>query len=181
MLTSKASRRYATALLKSAEDEKSLDKVFSDIESMKKTFEDSKELVLILANPVVRKEKKLDILQELFKGRIHGLIWRFILLLSEKDRLELIPGIAFDFIRQYNVHSGIMEVQIISAFELEATQKKNIVSALEKNTGMQIKPTFQQNPELIGGLIVRIEDTVIDGSVKHKLEQLKHTLYKTAV
>lgn len=181
MLSSISSRRYAKALLKQAVEEKKLDDAVADIEMMKTTFDGSKELALVLGNPVIKKDIKLSILSEIFKTGVSKLTWRFVLLLADKDRLALIPGIVSDFIRQYNLFAGILDVQISSAYELDDAQKMNLVSALEKNTGKKIKPTFFQDPVLRGGLVVRIEDTVIDGSVKHKLEQLQNTLYKTAV
>jgi F-type H+-transporting ATPase subunit delta len=181
MLSSKASRRYATALLKQAVDSKSVDTVIADIGVMRSTFDGSKELVLVLANPIVRKEKKLAILAELFKSRVGKTTWRLVELMAEKDRMALLPGMANDYIRQHNLYAGILEVQITSAFDLDEDQKKNLLVSLESTTGKKIQATFHTNPELRGGIVVRIEDTVIDGSVKHKLEQLKQTLYRTAV
>jgi F-type H+-transporting ATPase subunit delta len=181
MLSSKASRRYATALLKQSVEENNLDETVADVEMIDKTFSGSKELELVLGNPVIKKDKKLAILSELFKSAVGKLTWRFILMLSDKDRLALLPGIVSDFSRQYNLHAGILDIQVSSAYELDDKQKRNLVSALEDSTGKKIKPTYIQNPDLRGGLVVRIGDTVIDGSVKHKLEQLQNTLYKTAV
>jgi F-type H+-transporting ATPase subunit delta len=181
MLSSKASRRYASALLKLAVENKTVDTVIADIGVMKSTFDGSKELILVLANPIVRKDKKLAILADLFKSRVGKTTWRLIELMAEKDRLALLPGMAHDYIRQHNLFAGILEVQITSAFDLDETQKKNLLESLESKTGKKIQATFHTNPELRGGVVVRIEDTVIDGSVKHKLEQLKQTLYRTAV
>jgi F-type H+-transporting ATPase subunit delta len=181
MLSSKASRRYATALLKLAAENESVDTVIADIGVMKSTFDGSKELILVLANPIVRKEKKLEILAELFKSKVGKTTWRLIELMAEKDRLALLPGMAYDYIRQHNLFAGILEVQITSAFDLDENQKKNLLESLESKTGKIIQATFHTNPALRGGLVVRIEDTVIDGSVKHKLEQLQQTLYRTAV
>jgi F-type H+-transporting ATPase subunit delta len=181
MISSKASRRYATALLRLSIDEELMDAVFADAEMMKATFSGSRELHLILMNPVVRKEKKLSILTDVFKSRVSELSWRFIELLSGKDRLAILPGVMTDFIRQYYIHAGILEVHIVSAYDLDASQRKKLLDALTEQTGKTVKPFFGKDPDLRGGLVVRIDDTVIDGSVKHKLEQLQQTLYKSAV
>ncbi|TVQ11360.1 MAG: ATP synthase F1 subunit delta [Balneolaceae bacterium] len=181
MLSSKASRRYATALLKIAVENKSVDTVIADIGVMKATFDGSKELILILGNPIVRKEKKLSVLTELFRSRVGKTTWKLIELMAEKDRLALLPGMASDYIRQHNLYAGILEVQITSAFDLDDDQRKNLLAMLAKTTGKKIQAAFMTNPDLRGGVVVRIEDTVIDGSVKHKLEQLQQTMYRTAV
>ncbi|MFU8860657.1 MAG: ATP synthase F1 subunit delta [Cyclonatronaceae bacterium] len=181
MASSKASRRYATALLKAAVDEKSADTVIADIKMMKATFDASRELSLILGSPVIKKEKKVSILGELFKSRIGKITWTLIALMAEKNRLALIPGVTSDYIRLHNQFAGIIEVQITSAFDLSDNQKKNLMAALEKNSGKKIVATYMKDTDLLGGIVVRIEDTVIDGSVKHKLEQLQQTLYRTAV
>lgn len=181
MSSSKASRRYATALLKTAVDEKSVDTVIKDIMMMKATFDASRELFLVLGSPVIKKDKKLSVLGELFKSKIGKTTWTLIELMADKDRLALLPGLTTDYIKQHNQFAGIIEVRVTSAFDLSEDQKKNLLAALEKNSGKKIKATFLKDTDLLGGVVVRIEDTVIDGSVKHKLEQLQQTLYRTAV
>jgi F-type H+-transporting ATPase subunit delta len=76
---------------------------------------------------------------------------------------------------------GILEIKIITAFDLDKTQLDKIVKAISTSTGKIIKHTVQVDKNLIGGLAIKYGDTVIDGSVRNKLEQLTGLLHVNAV
>lgn len=181
MMSSKASRRYASALLGFAIETDSLDTVRGDMEFTQKTISKSRELLLFLKSPVIRDEKKQSVLSEIFKSRVSKQTWKFFELLAGKSRLELLPDISHAFKQAYNKHAGIIEVDIIYSAEPETGQIETIRKTLEKQTGNTVHISTRRSEELIGGMVIKIEDTVVDGSVKNKLQQLEQLFYKAAI
>jgi len=180
-MSSKAAKRYAYAYIETAKEKKILEAVKDDVTLISDVLESSKDLKLFLRSPLVNKDKKRAALIEIFEQKVQPLTIQLLKILTDKSRESLLDLILKHFIDYYNVHHGIIEIDITSAFELDDEQVKNLVKQLEKKTGKKVELNKQINAELIGGMMVRIDDTVIDGSVKHKLSQLKSRLTSTAI
>lgn len=180
MLSSKAAQRYALALLKSAEQEQQLEQTLKDVSFIQRTLQDSRELRLFLKSPIIKPEQKVDALNTLFKGKIGDLAYAFILLVARKKRVELLAPIFVSVLEQYKVMAGIKDVEIRTARELDDEQAAGLKASLEAYTGKKVNLTINLLPELKGGLAVKIDDTIIDGTIKHKLEQLEQKFVQTA-
>ncbi len=181
MLVSKAARRYATALLETAKEQKVVDATLDDILLVKNTIDDSKDLVLFLKSPIIKPDDKKAALSTIFGKEVNKLTTEFISLIASKERAAILPEIVAAFIHQYNAYAGIIEVEVRTATALDATQVTNLKKALESTTSKKVEIDLKEQPELKGGLMVKIDDTVIDGTVKHKLEQLQQTFLETSV
>ena len=173
-MISKAARRYAKALLQSALEQDLLADVEKDIRFISNTIEDSRELVVFLKSPIIKKEDKKEVLAKLFDEHITKETNSLLMLLSEKNREHLLKDICEGFIELYNEHKGIIKVDVTTAYELSDDQKGQLHKALVASTGKDVEMNISTDPELLGGLVVRIDDTVIDGSVKHKIRKLKN-------
>ena len=169
----KAARRYANALLVTALEQNNLDEIKDDMLLIKQTISDSSELSLFLKSPIIKKEIKKATLEAIFEDKIQKLTSNLITILSDKGRENLLHGITLSFMELYNKHENIIEVDVKTAFELVADQEEELKKKLESVTGKTVLMKTEVNDDLIGGLTVRIADTVIDGSVLHKLNQLK--------
>jgi F-type H+-transporting ATPase subunit delta len=152
MISSKAAKRYAKALLTLSQEQDSLEEVLKDIKTIHDTIKGSRDLQVMLKSPIVKPSDKTIILGEIFSKRIGTLAMQFLLLVAEKERSALLPLITEAFFSLYNEAVGIIEVTLKSAYSLEVV------------------------PSLLGGITIQMEDTVIDGSVLHKLNELEHTL-----
>ena len=181
MIPSKAARRYSAALLGFALETNTLDKVLKDMEHIHLTIQNSRELVLFLRNPLIKAAKKREAINLIFGKTISKEVNAFFDLVASKARFDLIPGIAQAFIDAYRKHQGIEVVHVFYAEEPAQEQLDRIKKALELKTGKSVEIVTRHKPGLIGGLVVKIDDTVIDGSVKHKLEQLQHLFFKAAI
>lgn len=181
MISSKAARRYASALLGFAQETKNIDVVLKDIQFIQNTINNSKELSVFLKSPVIKEEKKINVLSDLFKKNITVETWKFIELLSAKSRLELLSAITVAFVEAYNKYAGIMEIEVLSAFKADETQLTKIKTSLEKIYSKSVNLICKVDENLLGGMVIKIDDTVIDGSVKNKLQQLEHLFYKDAI
>ncbi|MFO7847256.1 MAG: ATP synthase F1 subunit delta [Balneolaceae bacterium] len=169
----KAARRYAKALLQSAVEQDILDEVQADMRFILNTEQDSKDLTVFLKSPVISPEVKKQALLAIFEKHLSKETLGLLRLLSEKHREGLLGDICRGFFNLYNEHQGILHVQVTAAFEPEEQQKKALIKELESSTGKKIKMDLTIDSSIQGGLIVRINDTVLDGSVKHKIRKLK--------
>lgn len=178
-MITKAARRYASALLQIGEERQEVESILRDIEFIKNTLDDSRDLQVFLQSPVIKFDDKTEALEKIFGDEVGEVLSRFITLLGRKNRLQLFPQIVDAFMVEYNIYAGIINVEVSSASELNEEQLNRLREALESKTGKKVKLVLKQDESLRGGIAVRIEDTVIDGTIKHKLEQLSESLMST--
>jgi F-type H+-transporting ATPase subunit delta len=100
----------------------------------------------------------------------------FVRVLAEAGRLGLLPEIKTQFEALRNAREGVVEAEVISAFELSAAQLADVVQRLEKKTGRKVRAKVQLDKELIGGIKVVLGDKVIDGSARAQLSALETAL-----
>ena len=181
MLVSKAARRYANALLEISKEDKVVDETLKDILFIKNTVDDSRELMLFLKSPVVKPVEKLNALEAIFAPHVGKLMSRTLTLLAKKERSAILPEVVNAFLAEYNKYAGIIEVEVRAARVLSESQVSELKKVLEKSTSKTVNLDIKEQPDLKGGLLVRIDDTVIDGTVKHKLEQLEAKLLDNTV
>jgi len=180
-MSTKATKRYATAFLGLAIEENILEKTKEDMLLIKNTIDASSELQLFLKNPIIKKGQKKEAVQKIFKDKIQDITFELYNLLARKDRESLLEDISNKFLELYNQHQGIIKVGVTSASKLEDSQLKALQKNIEKTTGKSVEFQTEVKEDLIGGLKIRLEDTVVDGSVKFKLSQLKDRLTSTAI
>lgn len=173
-MISKAARRYSKALLQSALEQDILDDVVNDVRFILATVKNSRELTVFLNSPVITPEDKKQALSSIFDEHISKETRSLLRLLSEKQRENLLQDICLGFIKLYNEYKGIIQVDVTSAFELDEKEKKSLHEALIQSTGKKVEMDVQIDPDIMGGIIVKIDDTVLDGSVRHKIRKLKN-------
>jgi F-type H+-transporting ATPase subunit delta len=100
----------------------------------------------------------------------------FVQVLAENERLAVLPEIAGQFEALRNAHEGVLDAQVSSAFPLSEAQLAEIIGALQSKYGCQVKVGVSIDPDLIGGISIRIGDEVLDASVRGKLAQLASAL-----
>lgn len=152
-----------------------------DMLMISNTLESSKELRRFLNNRIVNYSQKKAALESIFAKHVDKSTFNLIYLLLEKKREGILKDITGNFLSLYNLHHGIIEATIYSANELDDKQKSALIKQLESSTGKNVKISTKIDSDMIGGLMVRIDDTVIDGSVKYKLNQLKEKFTSAAV
>ncbi len=181
MLVSKAARRYAAALLQNAKEQNSVQKTLDDITGIKSTIENSKELQLFLKSPVIKPSEKQKALTAIFDENVSDNISKFLVTVSQKGREDLLLEITHAFIEAYKEDEGIISVEVKSAKPLDDSQQKELKDMLEKSTSKKVELTLSEQADLKGGLAVKINDTVIDGTIKHKLEQLENKFLESSM
>lgn len=129
-----------------------------------------------MRNPGLTDERKAEDLLMVCEGHIDEGFGNFVKTLAEHDRLPLIPVIAELYEQHKAEHDRSIVVEVESAFELSDEQQKTLATALTKRLDRTVTPHVTINPALIGGVLIRAGDLVIDGSVRGKLDKLAEAL-----
>ncbi|NOX64444.1 MAG: ATP synthase F1 subunit delta [Chlorobi bacterium] len=170
--------RYANALMELASEKDILDQVADDMQMVFNGIAGSKELRTILKSPVIRPEKKETILNEIFKDKVGDVSNSFIQFIVKKNREDVIYDILKRFKELYNIKINRVEAYIKSCVELTEAQKKQLQSSLEEFTKKEVMPFYSIDESLIGGFVVKINDTVLDSSIKQQLNRLRKKLFE---
>lgn len=175
MIVSKVAHRYAKAFFEEAKGLKMLDKAASDMQLIFHSVSESEELLRFLKSQIISRELKKKTLDALFSKQLSETGRQLIRLILEKRREDQLPGIAYAFEQLYKKENGLTDVEVFVTSGLDDSLSELLKQVLQKKTGSKVSITLTEDPSLIGGMAVRIGDTVIDGTIKHKLQQLEAT------
>jgi F-type H+-transporting ATPase subunit delta len=176
MSNTRTAKRYASALMDLASGQKAQKTIVDDLMFLKTTIAESHDLRRFLASPVIPKEKKKTVLQEIFRKKISETTRQYLGVIVEKGRERLLPEILEQYFVLRDESLGILHVQVHTAAEFSTQQEKTLVRKLESFTDKKIKITFSIDKSLKGGFVARVADTMFDASVQHQLELMKARL-----
>ncbi len=181
MSTMRVAKRYAEALMESAQEEKILDAVTKDIGMIAGVVRASKEFRVFLASPIVPVDKKRKVIDEMFSRKLKPMTMAFLRLLIDKGREGVLPDIITQFGLLRDEALGIISVEVRAAVELSGPQEKALSKQLEQYTGKKVRVTFSLDTSVKGGFIARAGDTVFDASVRRQLEILRERFVEGSV
>jgi F-type H+-transporting ATPase subunit delta len=165
--------RYAKSLIELAQEKGKLEEVHNDVLLLNQAFKESRELRVFLKSPVIRADKKLEVLNKLFLTKVSEVTGKFIVLMTNKGREQFLSEIAESFIIQYNESKNITPVRITSAVKLDKATIDNLLSGLRKREKIEeIQLTETIDESLLGGFILLYGDKQIDSSVRSSLQKL---------
>jgi F-type H+-transporting ATPase subunit delta len=172
-----ASLQYANALADIAMAQGTANTATQQLLGFGALYAESAELRNFLASPAVNKEAKHRVIEKLL-ARVGGskIVRNFLFVVVDHQRSHVLPETIAAFQEVIRERQGITEAQISSAVELNAAQKKEMASTLERLTGKRVEAKFSLEPELLGGAVVRVGDTVYDGSLRSRLNELRARL-----
>lgn len=176
MIELRVVRRYAAALFGAASQRGVVDRVESDLGLVSYVVETSPALLKGLTSPLVPGQRKREILRQIFEGKVHEVTLSYLCLLVGKRREEAIPLTEAEYVRLANEARGIATAHVVSAVDLVPEEETALAQALSHATGKTVVLERSVDPELIGGVLVKIGDTVIDGSIRGQLEALREKL-----
>ena len=174
MADSRVASRYVKSLLGLAEEQNALEQVHADMQLFASVCQTNHDFTRMLNSPVIRHDKKLAIMEAIFKNKVNKLTMAMIAMLTRKNREPLLPAIAVEFHNAYNVHKGIQRASVATSFVLDEKMKAEMEMLVKKISG-KTKIDLEQkiDKELIGGFILNVGDQQIDASIKSKLKSLK--------
>jgi len=174
-------RRYATALYEEADASGVLDAVDDDVRMLRESLSSTDELARFFKSPVIPAEKKDAVVQSLLGDRVHELLVRFLRLLIQKDREKMTEPILDAYQSLRDEQRGIVDAHVTTARPLTDDNREAVVEALEARTGKTIRLHVDEDPDLVGGIVIRIGDRVFDGSVRNKLSALHDRLRQSSL
>ncbi|HMF39658.1 MAG TPA: F0F1 ATP synthase subunit delta [Polyangia bacterium] len=170
-------RRYARALFGIGLDAGKFEELGEELDGLAGLWRESDELRQALENPVFRPEQKRAVLQNILpKIAPTPEVQRFVLLLLERRRIVLLPAIARAYRDLTDAHVGRVRAEVTSAEELAPATLDRVRRSLEQRTGKKVIITPRVDRDLIGGVVARVGDLVLDGSVRTQLEDLRTRL-----
>ncbi|HTQ97057.1 MAG TPA: ATP synthase F1 subunit delta [Candidatus Acidoferrum sp.] len=172
-----ASLQYATALADIVLEQGAAEPTRVQLQDFRVAYEESAELRNFLASPAVSHESKHAVIEKLVARLGASRILRnFLFIMSDNQRVHLLPEIEQTFEAVLRQRQGVAEAEVTSAMELSEGQKANLLRTLERLSGKKIQAKYSLDPSLLGGAVVRVGDTIYDGSVRNKLNQLRAQL-----
>jgi F-type H+-transporting ATPase subunit delta len=175
MPSGSAGRRYAQAVFELAQSTNQLDLWASDLEVIKLVFED-RAVSIRLENPKVTQDKKVALVSQILKGKISQPAYSLAILLVNRQRQAFAGAIYTEYNRLLNNLRGIAEAEVTTAVEMDPATEARVIEQLTKITGKQILMTKKVDPSILGGIVARVGDTLIDGSLKSRLQALRKSL-----
>lgn len=172
-----ASLQYANALADIALEQGAAEPSAKQLENFGEAYAQSAELRTFLASPAVSVEAKHGVLEKILKRLgASKIIRNFLFVIADHRRTNLIPEIIDTFQQVIRQRQGVAEAAVSSVIELTAAQKKELAATLARLTGKKIEPKYSIDPALLGGAVVRIGDTIYDGSLRSRLNEMRAKL-----
>ncbi len=167
-------RRYARALFAIGVEKNSLESYGDELDSLATTYAGSADLRQVLENPVFRPDQKRALLESVLSRVAAGPVVRnFALLLLDRRRVVALPAIARALRELTDLQLGRVRATVTSARPLDATTLADVQRALERRTGKTVVVETAVDPTLIGGIVARVGDLLLDGSLRTQLETLR--------
>jgi F-type H+-transporting ATPase subunit delta len=172
-----ASLQYANALADIVLEQGAAEPARKQLSEFGAAYAESAELRNFLASPAATRESKHEVIEKLAaRMGASKIIRNFLFVIVDNQRAALLPEIVETFEHVLQQREGVAEAQIKSAVELNETQKSTLLRTLESLTGKKIQAKYLLEPGLLGGAVVRIGDTIYDGSLRNQLNQLRARL-----
>ena len=176
MMEGRLSRRYGKALFELASDHKREDAIGEEIEQFLAVYTNS-PLQTVLNNPAFGLDSRKAILLEVTKNlQLSALSVHFLLILLERDRLTYLAAIVSCYRRMLNAAKGRVEAKVTDAAPLDAAHLERLRTTLHAISGKEVVLREETEPGLLGGIMVELEGTIYDGSVRTQLEKMKQRI-----
>lgn len=172
-------RRYAKAIFDIGSDQGGLDKIGGDLRSFANAMKVSPELTELLSSPAIKKSDRRKVVDALLQRLgVVSVARNTVYLLLDGERLGSLPAISREIDRMIEAKAGRVSAEVVSAKPLDPSQLSQITATLEKLSGKKVSISSRQDPDLLGGVVAKVGDTVYDGSLRTQLRTLRDELSK---
>ncbi|RYX86661.1 F0F1 ATP synthase subunit delta [bacterium] len=174
-------RRYAGALFEVAKKRNQVDAIAANLHEVVDAVRASRELMSVLHHPLLPLEKKQAVIRGVFGGKVLSDVENFVFLVVRKNRASVLPQIMDAFDRLVDEYRSEADAEAVTAVPLDANQVVALQASLQKKFGVKVRLKTRIDPEVLGGLQVRVGDRLIDATVRTKLERLNAQLKRVKV
>ena len=176
------SKTYGDALFETAVEENKIDALYDEVLSLNEVLSEHPELTRLLNHPKLTKEEKTELMENIFEGRASRELVGFLRIVIANDRYQEIDSILEYFIETVKEYKGIGVAFVTTPVALSDAQKKAVEEKLLSTTSYQsMEMNYKIDESLIGGMVIRIGDRVVDSSIQAKLAALKKSLLSVQI
>jgi len=170
--------KYAVALMRVAQEQKKVNEIAVEMQAIQQLMSRDPDLKAKMEHPQVKPQEKMESLQKTLSQKLSQTMVNFLLLLITKKRVKYLGWVADHYERLWYESQGKAMARVVTAFPLEAAQKKSLTEKLSKTFGVTVDVREEVRPDLIGGMMVYIGDQRMDGSILGQLEKMKQRLVR---
>lgn len=166
--------RYAKSLIDLSQEQNSLEAINNDMNFFLHTLKANPQLKAVLGNPIISQSKKVQILADIFSGKVDQLSISFFNIMVNKGRGEVLYATAQEFNNQYNIIKHITKATVVSATALSEANKSKLLDEVKAAVGGgEVILDAKTDPSLIGGFVLTVGDRQVDTSIANSLKKLK--------
>lgn len=171
--------RYAKAFFSLAKEKNILDTLKKDVELVAGVCKESADFILLLESPIVKTSKKIALITSIFSGKVDELTLNFLHLVTQNKREIHIPAICRNFLGLTRADQNIKSAVLTTATEINSETIKKIETLMGKELNAKIELSTTVKPEIIGGIVLRLDDKQYDASIATQLKKIKQKLLET--
>lgn len=173
------SKTYGEALYELATEQNKIDMFLSEVKTILQVLAQNKDFEKLMLHPKISKTEKVEVTKNVFEGRVSAELTGFITLIVSKERYSSLEDILNYFVDRVKEEKGIGVATVTTAVPIGEILKKQIEERLLETTKYkEMEMKFNVDPSIIGGMIIRIKDRVVDSSIQTKLNELQKQLYQ---
>ncbi|MGN1481130.1 ATP synthase F1 subunit delta [Porcipelethomonas sp.] len=173
-MTGDVGKLYADALFELCTESGCIEEVHEDLNQCRMVFDDNPELVKLLGSPVILNDEKKNVINSVFGSE--GIVHDFICLVTDKKRIGYFDKMTDSFNIRYNEYKNVAEMTVITSMPLKKELRDKLVKKLEEKSGKTVKLKEEVDPAIIGGIILKQGNTLIDNSIRGRLEAVAKQL-----
>ena len=172
---------YGQALYDLARDEGLTDKILQQITVLDEGFSAEPAFLQLLSTPSIPKQERCQVLDDSLRGQVHPYVLNFLKILTEKGYMRHFSGCCRLFRQQYNQDNGILPVTAVTKLPLSEELRRKLVDKLSGITGKTIELDCRVDPECLGGVRLELDGIQVDGTVRHRLNEMRKLLKNTVL
>ena len=170
-----SARRYAQAVFELALENRELEKWFDDLTLLSDSVS-NQEFLDFLSQPRVTNEEKIRVVRDALGDSVGPLALNLMSLLATKNIVHILPGITDQYQELLDAQQGIERAEAVTAIPLDDDEQRRVTEMLSAMSGRDVRLTTRVDAEILGGMIIRIDDRVMDGSTRSRLQAMRREL-----
>lgn len=175
-MAGKLEKVYADALFELAIENNTLDEIYDEMIAVCNVLNKNPDFVKLLGIPTVSNEDKKSLISNCFEGKVCDTVFNFLNVLCDNGRFKYYLSITDEFKALYNDKNGILEVEVITTSSFSDNLKQKLLEKLSKNSGKKIILNEKIDSSIMGGIVLKYNNTQIDASVKARLDNMRQQI-----
>ena len=172
---------YGQAIYDLAKDEGLAEEVLQQMRVLDESFSAEPAFLQLLCAPSVPKQERCQVLDDSLRGQVHPYVLNFLKILTEKGYMRHFSGCCKLFQQQYNWDNGILPVTAVTKLPLSEELRRKLIDKLSGLTGKTIALECRVDPECLGGVRLELDGMQVDGTVRHRLDEMRKLLKNTVL